>query len=210
MSTRTRFIGLTAIEPLLAVVGSGNEALASRLTKANQKEVEEAWGDVDDLDEDDQEEMQEEIDEFSTYVTEMFLGETESGLEPGAWCYLFKVLIDELKLELPGNLPINKGYKHFYAWGPYADMVATGLTRGSTASLRHIENGRPVKGPGLEADGCLFAWLTPAEITELYQSLAKLDQAAITNCDLQEFHDDLVNSLKVLSEKQAALFVIAH
>ncbi|MFO1040374.1 MAG: hypothetical protein U0941_01225 [Planctomycetaceae bacterium] len=198
---------MTSVDRLRDVVGSNDKVLAKTLKDKYRKLVEHEWGDLDDLDEDDQEEVQEGLKEFSNDVNRLIKGSSAKGLEPGAWVFVFKLIIDELNLKTSGNLPINKGYKHHYAWKPYRELIAASVAPSAVENLKHIENGRPMKGKGLQDDGSSFAWLTAEEVAELHKSLTAV---GVTDSELRQFHEDLVQSLAILKDNNAALFVIAH
>ena len=62
-------------------------------------------------------------------------------------------------------------------------------------------------GRSVEHDGCLFAWLNNQEVQELLTELSKVDGATLENFDLDELHDELIESLQEVVERDAQMFI---
>jgi hypothetical protein len=85
--------------------------------------------------------------------------------------------------------------------------VKKNITRQSRKSLAHLHTGRPLRGKGIDYDGCLFGWLSADEVEELCQSLSKLDDALIADTEFVDFHETLVESLRIVSSDSRDLFM---
>lgn len=203
-------IAVTSIEQLRNVVGSKDQALFDLLLKLNTDELENAYGPRNQLDEEVLEEFEEELNETVSNLKLMLLSSKPPTAEPGAWIYLIKQIIEAKQLAVKLVFSFNKGYKHLYAWEPYREAFATRLSKSAVEALQHLENGRPLRGKRLEYDGCIFAWLTQSEIAALHESLSKFSAAEVGNCDLEEFHEDVVEALAMLKQEKCDLVLSAH
>ena len=202
MSTRTHFVAIASIDPIRDAVASGDGALAEAIMTRYVNGLRAEYGGDEDV--------EEEADEFREYVTSMIMCRSAPRTEPGCWNYVIKLLAEHFNLSPDRDLPFNEGWKHYHVWKPYRGMVARHVTPASNKSLEYLENGRPLKGAEIDHDGCVFAWLAPDEVRELHQSLSKLEPAVITDEDLADFHDGLVESLKIIGDRNAVLFMAAH
>jgi hypothetical protein len=203
MSTRTHFTAITSIEPIRDAVASGDEALVEAIM-AQQA------GELRDEEDDEVEEDEEEDEEFREYAESMIQCRKPPREEPGCWNYVIAALAKHLGLAPNDDLPINDDWKHYHIWEPYRAAVAGQVTPDSARSLKHLEDGRPLRGSRIDHDGCVFAWLAPDETKELHRSLSRLDKTLFEDENLAEFHEGLVESLKIIADRDAALFMAAH
>ena len=67
--------------------------------------------------------------------------------------------------------------------------------------------GRPFRGTGIDYDGCLFGWLSNLECKTLLEALRKLDVETFTEIDLDELHEQLVESLQSVVDNNAEMFI---
>ena len=202
MSTRDYFCSFTSIDPIRDAVGSGDDALVEAVVSLRTKALKDEFGDGFDEDADDP--------EFRDYVESMIKCKSPPKKEPGCWNYVVEHLAKHLGLEPNLDLPFNEGWKHYDSWGPYRKLVKKHVTTESMKSLRHLQDGRPLRGKKIGHDGCLFAWLSADEVRELHDSLSQLDDTVITDADLADFHDTLVDSLQMISAESKVLFMGAH
>jgi hypothetical protein len=203
MSTRTHFVSITSLDPIREAVASGDAALVEAVMTRYVNQLREGSDDDEEIDEDD-------LDEIREWVEGMILCPSPPEEEPGCWNYVIELLAEHFDLKPDGNLPFNEGWKHSRVWGRYRALVAGHVTREADRSLKHLEEGRPLRGSRIDYDGCVFGWLAPEEVKELARSLSQLDRAVIADEDLLDFHDGLVRSLKIIGKRNAVLFMAAH
>ncbi|HEY7152407.1 MAG TPA: hypothetical protein VH575_00465 [Gemmataceae bacterium] len=203
MSTRTHFVSITSIDPIREAVASNDDALVDAVMTQYTNQLRKEYDDEEEIDND-------ELEEFREYVESMILCPSPPEKEPGCWNYVIELLAKHFKLKPDDKLPFNDDWKHYHVWEAYRALVAAHITPESDKSLKYLENGRPLKGSRIDHDGCVFGWLAPDEVKELYRSLSQLDKAVITDEDLLEFHDGLVKSLKIISKRNAVLLMAAH
>ncbi|HUG69506.1 MAG TPA: hypothetical protein VMM76_17275 [Pirellulaceae bacterium] len=199
MSTRDYFFSITSIEPIRAVVGSRDETLVNALIETYASQYDPATLEDEDV--------QDDIEERRSWADSMINCERVPKKEPGCWNYFVEDIARHLGLEPDSNLPFNEGWKHNCSWQPYRNIVKRHVTRQSGRSLAHLEDGRPLRGKRIDYDGCLFGWLTADEVKELHQSLSQLHDALIANTDFVDFHETLVESLKIVSSDSRDLFM---
>lgn len=206
MSTRTRLVSVASIEPIRDAVASGDKALVEAIIARHASDLREESGDEDDL----EDEAGEEDEEFREYVESMIACRKPPRAEPGCWNYVIEPLAAQLKLSPDDDLPFNEeDWKHYGVWEEYRDAVSGHVTAESARSLKHLEEGRPLRGSRIDHDGCAFAWLAPEEVKEMHRSLSGLDPDLFEDGDLGDFHEGLVSSLKRISDRGAALFLAA-
>lgn len=198
MSTRDYFLSVTTIDPIRDAVASGDGAMVEAVVALRKKALKEEFGE----DEDDP--------EFRKYAESMINCKSPLEAEPGCWNYVVEHLAMHLGLEPNASLPFNEGWKHNYSWEPYRELVKRHVTPQSMTSLGYLDDGRPLRGTRIDHDGCLFAWLSADEVRELNDSLSRLDAAVISDDDLIDFHETLVESLQMISAESKALFMGAH
>ncbi len=204
MSTRTHFVSIASIDPIRDAVASNDEALVEAVMTRYKKQLRKEYGEEEEIDDDD-------LEEFREWVESMILCPSPPNEEPGCWNYAIELLAEHFKLKPDRRLPFSdEDWKHNQVWGDYRALVAAHITPASDKSLKYLEEGRPLKGSRLDYDGCVFGWLTPEEVKELYRSLSRLDKAVIPDEDLLDFHEGLVKSLKIISDRNAVLFMAAH
>lgn len=208
MSMRDHLIAIPSIDTLRSLIASGNSALMEQLTTDYIGELKEEYGD-EELGEDEQEEFDEMLDEFKGDVASMIMCETPPDLEPGAWNFMFQKVIRQLVPEADEDLPVNEGYKHFYVWEPYLEEASGNLSPESISLLRHLDEGRPLRGTSIDPDGTQFSWLTSSEVECLHNDISAVDTGQLRP-DLQEFHSELLESLATVSGKQYALLMVSH
>ncbi|MBM4077322.1 MAG: hypothetical protein FJ267_16955 [Planctomycetes bacterium] len=203
-------IPVISVEAIRSVVSSKDQSLYDQLLKSTLDDIEKELGPQDELEGDDLGEFNEQLDETKFELDQMLIKPTAPVAEPGCWIFLIKQIIQVKKLEINVSLSFNKGYKHFYAWEPYRKSIGSRLSREALESLQYLEDGRPLCGKSISGDGCLFAWLTHSEISALYESLATITTNDVGNPDLNEFHQDLVDSLDVLNGKGCDMILSTH
>jgi hypothetical protein len=204
MSTRTHFVSITSIDPIREAVASNDSALVDAVMTRYTNQLRKEYRDDEEID-------NAELDEFREYVESMMLCPSPPKKEPGCWNYVIELLVKHFKLKPDDKLPFNDDdWKHYQVWGDYRALVAAHITPESDKSLKYLEDGRPLKGSRIDHDGCVFGWLTPDEVEGLYRSLSQLDNVVITDEDLLDFHEGLVKSLKIISDRNSVLFMAAH
>lgn len=205
MSTRTYFRAIRSIEPIREVVASGDDTLVNKLVVAYAAQFDE------DEREDEPDEDDDPVQEFRCQAESMITCASAPKEEPGCWNYVIDLLSEHFDL-IPTeiSLSFNEGWKHYHVWNPYRDIVAKHVSAQSNASLRHLQDGRPLRGKDIDHDGCIFAWLAADEVTELHTSLSHLDLSLLKDDEWRDFHRTLVESLGMISSKSCALFMAAH
>lgn len=199
MSMRTSFVSMISIDLIRDAIGCGNQSIVEALIKRRNDALRKRHG--DDVDED---------PEFRHFIESMLLCSPPPAAEPGCWNYVVTLLAEHLGLAPDNNLPFNEGFKHLYTWGPYREELAGQIPEETDRLLEYIEDGRPLKGKQIDHDGCSFAWLTPAETSELYAALSAVDADEFADEDLEDVHELIVESLEIVCGEGAALFVAAH
>ncbi len=203
MSTRAHLVSITSIDPIRDAVASNDVSLVESVLAIYEKELRSEGYDEETVDY--------ELEEYRENLESMILCRSPLKSEPGCWNYLIKLLAKHFKLKTSEKLPFNNhDWKHYHVWESYRPLVANHITPQSKKSLKHLEDGRPLKGSRIDHDGCAFGWLALDEVKELYHSLSQLDKALITDRDLLKFHDGLIKSLKIISDRNDALFMAAH
>ena len=159
-----------------------------------------------DADELGDEDIQEDIAERRSWAESMINCKSPPKKEPGCWHYFVEDLAQHLELDPNSELSVNEGWKHYHSWKPYRKLVKRHISRQSMKCLGHLESGRPLRGKKIDHDGCVFAWLSTPEVEELHESLSKLDSAVVTE-EWADFHETLVESLKVVRDQARELFM---
>lgn len=139
------------------------------------------------------------------YAKSMIFAAAPPAKEPGCWNYVVEPLARHLGLD-PKYLAIDD-WKHYAAWESYRSAAETMLSPEATQLLGYIESGRPFRGAEVDHDGCLFAWLTNAECTALLAELEKIDADVFSDMELDELHEELIESLKTVVDSGAEMFI---
>jgi hypothetical protein len=199
MSTRTYFVSIRSIDPIRQAVASNDASLVEAVMTryANEQRDESGELEIDD----------QVLDEFRDEVEGMILCPSPPEEEPGTWNSVIELLAQHFQLDPDDNLPFNEGWKHYFVWERYRAMLDGHIAPECDKSLEHLQVGRPLRGSHIDHDGCLFSWLTHDEVEKLYESLSKLDQSLTDVDEFQEFHDVLVQSLKIIKDRGAVLFM---
>ena len=182
MSTRTYMVSLQSLEPIRNAVGSKDLVLLDALLQALSGN-----------------------EDFRSYARRMIM-DSPPAKEPGCWNYLVEPLAEHFGLS-PHRLPLDD-WKHYYVWEGYRSIADPLLSEPGKKLLEFMESGRPFVGSSIDHDGCAFAWLTAAEAQSLLGELAAIDAA--TFGDLDEFHEELLQSLQETTARNADLFLGAH
>jgi hypothetical protein len=182
MSTRTYMLSLKSIEPIRKAVGSKDPALLEAL--------------VQKIGED---------EDFQSYAEDMIMGSPPEE-EPGCWHYLVEPLAQHFDLS-PKRLPLDD-WKHYHVWEDYRRLANSHLSKEAKRLLKFLEVGRPFAGSSVQGDPCMFAWLTTAETKILLDELAAIDPEEFG--ELDEFHEELVESLQETVGRGADLFLGAQ
>lgn len=182
MSSRTYMVSLQSLEPIRRAVGSKDPALLDALLQAAGED-----------------------EDFRSYAEAMIMG-SPPAKEPGCWNYLVEPLAQHFGLS-PRRLPLDD-WKHYYVWEDYRSTADPLLSEQGKKLLEFMESGRPFAGSSIDHDGCMFAWLTAAEAQSLLDELTAIEAA--TFGDLDEFHEELVESLQGTVDRNADLFIGAH
>jgi hypothetical protein len=177
MSTRTYMVSLESLEPIRRAIGSKDRALLDALLPA--------------------------VDEgFRSAAEGMIMGPPPAK-EPGCWSFLVEPLAQHFGLS-PHRLPL-EDWKHYYVWEDYRSIVDPHLSGQGKKLLEFMDSGRPFVGTSIDHDGSMFAWLTAAEARSLLDELTAIDAAKVG--DLDEFHEELIESLQETVDRGADLFV---
>jgi hypothetical protein len=180
MSARTYMVSLQSLEPIRRVIGSKDRALLEALLPAV-------------------------AEDFRSAAEGMIMGPPPAK-EPGCWGFLVEPLAQHFGLS-PRRLPL-EDWKHHYVWGDYRSIVDPHLSGQGKKLLEFIDAGRPFVGAGIDYDGSMFAWLTAAETKNLLDELTAIDADELG--ELDEFHEELIESLQGTVDRGADLFVGAH
>lgn len=210
MSTRDFMIAIKSIQPIREIVGSKDQALFDELLESAKSEIEEEFGPEDELDEDDQEEYDEQLDETKAELNQLIMADGSIKTEPGSWIYLIKRIIEIRDLATVSDFNFNAGYKHYYAWEPYRELVQKRISPEANEALQFLEHGRPLRGKKIDHDGSLFAWLTNQEAASLHDSLSQINWPELGDEELEDFHNDLVEALGIVVEEKSDLLLGAH
>lgn len=183
MSARTYALSLKSLSPIRDAIASQNAVMYSAVV---------AQFDADDTDRRD-------------YARSMILVAEPPAKEPGCWNYVVEPLAKHLGLD-PKYLAIDD-WKHYAAWEGYRSAAETTLSAEANKLLGYIESGRPFRGTEINHDGCLFAWLTNAECTALLAELEEIDAEFFADIDLDELHEELIESLRSVVDSGAEMFI---
>lgn len=183
MSTRSYALSVKSLAPIRDAVASQNQALFDAVVAQYQPD-----------DEDRRE-----------YAKSMILIDTPPAKEPGCWNYVVEPLARLLGLQ-PSYLAI-EDWKHYAAWEDYVAAAAPHLSAQAVALLEHIKSGRPFRGTAIKNDGCLFGWLSKLECITLLDALHDLDAEVFAQIDLDELHEQLVESLQSVVDNEAEMFI---
>ncbi|GAA4431229.1 hypothetical protein [Bremerella cremea] len=208
MSTRTFVLSVPSLDPIREAIASGDQQLVDALVEVTRLELEEEYG--EEPDEDEQEEIDEQLEEARESLQEMILCETPPDKEPGEWNYLVTAMIDHLKLEKFWKYPINEDWKHYYIWDPYRAEVEEQIADDAQKLLQYLDEGRPLRGKAIEHDGCVFAWLSLAEVETLLAALEPVDPSKFSDEFFPDFHEQLLGTLRGISKRKHELFLKAH
>ncbi len=177
MSARTYMVSLQSLEPIRRAIGSKDRALLDALIQA--------------------------VDERSRSTVEGMIMGPPPAKEPGCWGFLVEPLAQHFGLS-PRRLPLDD-WKHHYIWNDYRSIADPHLSGQGKKLLEFMDSGRPFLGTSIDQDGSLFAWLTAAEARSLLDELTALDAAKLG--ELDEFHEELIESLQETIDRGADLFV---
>ncbi len=191
MSMRDHFYSVTSIEPIRACIASGNMDAVIEIVRQYRQDS--------DLDIDDEL-------EFRHNVESMLMCDRPPRKEPGCWYHLLPYLATHFELSPANDLPINEGWKHSHVWPPYRKLVRRHVSRVSRKLLAHLDVGRALQGKGIQYDGSVFSWLAENEVRDVHESLLQLDSTVITIPELNDFHQDLVESLGIIASQSRDLF----
>ena len=183
MSTRTYALSLTSLAPIRDAIGSQNAEMYDAVV---------AEFEADDTDR-------------RNYAKSMIFAAAPPAKEPGCWNYVVAPLAKHLGLE-PKYLAIDD-WKHYAAWEGYRSAAEAILSPEAIALLGYIESGRPFLGTEIDHDGCLFGWLANAECAALLSELEKIDAESFADVDLDELHEELVESLRSVVDAGAEMFI---
>lgn len=181
MSTRTYMVSLQSLEPIRTAIGSKDRSLLDTLLQAVG-----------------------ENEDFQSYVEEMIMNSPPAE-EPGCWNYLVEPLAQHFGLS-PRRLPLDD-WKHYDVWEDYRSILDPLLSKQGKKLLEFMESGRPFVGSRIDHDGCMFAWLTAGEAKSLLEELTAIEIDAAKFGELEEFHEELVESLQETVDRNADLFL---
>ena len=183
MSTRTYALSLKSLSPIRDAIASQNAVFYDAVV---------ADFGADDTDR-------------CNYAKSMIYAPTPPAKEPGCWNYVVAPLAKHLDLD-PNYLAIDD-WKHYAAWEGYRSAAESMLSPDAIKLIGYIESGRPFRGTEIDHDGCLFAWLTNAECTSLLAELEKVDAEIFSDIDLDELHEELLESLRTVVDNGAEMFI---
>ena len=175
-------LSIESIEPIKKAVGSQNQELLDALFQAFGEDA-----------------------DRRSYAENMIMSSPPTK-EPGCWNYLVEPLAEHFGLS-PQRLPLDD-WKHYYVWEDYRSIADPLLSKQSKTLMEFMESGRPFIGSSIDHDGCMFAWLTAAEAKSLLNELRSLDSQVFG--ELDEFHEELIESLEQAVARNADLFLGAH
>ena len=210
MGTITKIYAISSIEPIQDAVASSNDDLIDALMKQFLK-------DCDEPPEED-EFLKEELGYLIDEINSMIRCESPPDMESGGWWQPILLLADYYNLRLDNGeelLPINQGYKHCHVWEQYRDILSGRVSQETDEILLYIQEGRPLVGWEIDREEGIFGWLTPEEVTKLYNSLSELGKPLTTEIEdgdygnWGEFHRYLMASLKWLKDHNAFLLMTA-
>ena len=181
MSTRTYALSIKSLDPIRNAIASQDQAAFDAV--------------VAEYDADDEDRRE--------YAKSMILIDNPPAKEPGCWNYVVAPLAKHLGLQ-PDYLAIDD-WKHYGAWEDYTATAKSHISDESLSLLEHIKSGRPFRGSEIAHDGCLFGWLANAECKALLDSLRDLDAEAFR--DLDELHEELIDSLQTVVDNDADMFI---
>ncbi len=179
MSSRIFMLSLQSIEPIRKAIGSKDRALFDAFAAGKSQE-------------------------FRAGAKTIIM-EPPPAEEPGSWCYVVEPLAQHLGLS-PHSLPISEGdWKQIYVWSEYRAIADPRLSEQGTKLLAFLDEGRPFVGTGLDYDGCMFGWLTAAEVKALLAELTAIDAGQFDD-ELGQFHKELLEALHETAGRNADLF----
>jgi len=181
MSTRTYALSVKSLDPI-------RDAIASKDQTAFDAVVAEYEPDDEDR---------------RSYARSMILVDTPPTKEPGCWNYVVEPLAKHFGLQ-PDYLAIDD-WKHYGAWEDYIATAKAHVSDEAISLLEHIQSGRPFRGSEIDHDGCLFAWLSNAECKTMLDALHDLDAEAFG--ELDELHEELIDSLQTVVNNDAEMFI---
>jgi hypothetical protein len=171
-------VSLQSLEPIKKAVGSKDSDLRDALVQALDNE------------------------DFQSYAEDMIMGSPPQK-EPGCWNYLVEPLATHFCLS-PKRLPLDD-WKHYQVWKDYRALANPVLSEQGRKLLQFMESGRPFTGFSIDHDGCMFAWLNAAEVQNLLAELSVIEAERFG--ELDEFHEELVESLREAAKDNAELFL---
>lgn len=180
MSTRSYALSLKSLDPIRDAIASRNQAAFDAVVAEYEPD-----------DEDRRE-----------YAKSMILIDTPPAKEPGCWNYVIEPLAKHLGLQ-PDYLAIDD-WKHYGAWADYIATAKSHIPIEAVSLLEHIKSGRPFRGSEIDHDGCLFGWLSNGECKTLLDALRDLDSE--TFGELDELHEELIDSLQAVVDNDAEMF----
>ncbi len=177
MSARTYMVSLQSLDPIRRAISSKDRDLLDALLPAVSEN-------------------------FRSAAEGMIMGPPPAK-EPGCWGFLVEPLAQHFGLS-PRRLPLDD-WKHYYVWNDYRSIADPHLSGQGKKLLEFIDSGRPFVGTSMDHDGSMFAWLTAAEAKSLLDELTAIDAATFD--ELDEFHEELIESLQQTVDRGADLFV---
>lgn len=188
MGTRTYMYAMKSLQPIQAIIGSKNatflDDLLSSISDPKQYLVY----------------PPEANERFLVLAREMIMNPPPP-VEPGAWCYLLERVAELLDLA-PMALPLDE-WKHYFVWEEYRSVAEPSISRTARGLLELLEFGRPLQGESIDVDAGAFSWLSATEASLLFGEIESLDGSSFG--ELEDFHAELVESLKVAADKQLAM-----
>jgi hypothetical protein len=203
MSSRTYLLSIRSLEPIRKAIGSKDRALFDAFVAGKNKD-------------------------FQAAAKEIIMKAPPAN-EPGWWQYFVEPLAEHLGLS-PRPLPLDD-WKQHYVWRDYRAVADAFVSAQGKQLLEFLEAGRPFVGSGIEHDGCMFAWLTAAEVKSLLAELTAIDAAKFSAAPAQagrrkssknpkleaalaaekgRFHQELIQALQATADANAELFLGAN
>lgn len=208
MSTRCFIISVPSLDPIRDAIGSQDASLVEALMNYQREELDEEYG--DDPDEDEQEEIKEQLEEFEASVASMIRCTTPPVKEPGSWHFLATAIIEHLELDEFSAYSFNDGWKQYQTWEPYRVEISKQISAKANSLLLHLEKGRPFKGTAIEEDDYIYGWLTLEEVQTLHDSLKPLDPTLFVEEWMQLFHQQLLETLAGVAQREHELLLTAE
>ena len=203
MSLRDEVLPIPSVEQLRQRIISGDTSLLHRARAAAKEELQNDFGDVDELGDEEREEFDDELAQRTAKLDTFFSSEPHPEIEDGELLGTIESVIFDTKLYTELPIPFNKTYKHTSCWPPYIKQVSGQVSEVAIALLTYLNVGRPLRGQRLESDWGFYSWLSTSEMRQLHEELSQVS----IDGDLDEFHDDLIVSLRMLLDNGSEMFL---